>query len=263
MASLSVVAWGVSTATFREYEPDQDFLLPPSLAEWLPGNHVAYFIIDVLQEIDLSSLYEDYDNSQGGQPGYDPRMMLGLLLLAYSVGVYSSRKIEQATYESVPFRLVSTDQHPDHDTIASFRKRHMKAFRKLFLEVLQLCQEAGLVKMGHIALDGTKIHANASKHKAMSYQRMEKKEVELEQEIQKLMQQAEQVDTAENAQHDSGVGGTELPEELELRQTRLARIRADKAALQARAKAKAAVSRPESTSPQADDDNQPRPASEG
>ena len=262
MASLSVVAWGVSTATFREYEPDQDFLLPPSLAEWLPGNHVAYFIIDVLQEIDLSSLYEDYDNSQGGQPGYDPRMMLGLLLLAYSVGVYSSRKIEQATYESVPFRLVSTDQHPDHDTIASFRKRHMKAFRKLFLEVLQLCQEAGLVKMGHIALDGTKIHANASKHKAMSYQRMEKKEVELEQEIQKLMQQAEQVDTAENAQHDSGVGGTELPEELELRQTRLARIRADKAALQARAKAKAAVSRPESTSPQADDDNQPRPASE-
>ncbi len=228
-----------ANANFRDYEPDQNLLLPPSLAEWLPANHVAYFIRDVLDQMDLSEFYSRYDSSRGGQPAYEPSMMLGLLILAYSGGLYSSRKIEKATYESIPFRVLSANQHPDHDTIASFRRRHLKAFSRLFLEILRLCQQAGLVKLGHIALDGTKLHANASKHKAMSYQRVKKKEAQLEIEIQELLQQAEAADSQEDSRYGAGVGGDDIPEELAFRQKRLERIKQAKAVLERRAAAEA------------------------
>lgn len=227
-------------ANFRDYEPDQNLLLPPSLADWLPPNHVAYFIRDVLQQMDLSEFYRDYDSSRGGQPAYEPSMMLGMLILGYSSGLYSSRKIQKATYESIPFRVLSANQHPDHDPIASFRRRHLKAFSTLFLKVLQLCQEARLVKLGHIALDGTKLHANASKHKAMSYERMQKKQAQLEAEIQELLKEAEAADAQEDARYGEGVRGDDVPEELAFRHARLERIKEAKAALERRAAEEAA-----------------------
>ena len=152
-------------------------------------------------------------------------MMAGLLLYAYCVGVFSSRKIEKATYHSVPFRVLCADQHPDHDTIAEFRKRHLKALSGLFVQVLRLCQTVGLVKLGHVALDGTKVRANASKHKAMSYGRMEKKARELEEEVALLLSEAEAVDAQEDAVYGKGKRGDELPEELRYKQSRLMKIK--------------------------------------
>lgn len=144
---------------FRSYEPEQVYLLPPRIDEWLPEGHLAYFIRDVVQQLDLRAIYEKVGGEEGGRPAYDPRMMVGLLLYAYSVGTVSSRKIERGTYESVPFRVLAADQHPDHDTIASFRKRHLQALAELFKQVLRMCQKAGLVKLGHVALDSTKVRA--------------------------------------------------------------------------------------------------------
>ena len=184
-----------------------------------------YFIMDVVRGLELSAIYRDYDQAKGGQPPYDPRMMAGLLLYAYCVGVFSSRKIEKATYHSVPFRVLCADQHPDHDTIAEFRKRHLKALSGLFVQVLRLCQTVGLVKLGHVALDGTKVRANASKHKAMSYGRMEKKARELEEEVARLLAEAEAVDAQEDAVYGKGKRGDELPEELRYKQSRLMKIK--------------------------------------
>ena len=141
---------------FRPYEPDQLFLLPPDLKQWLPEDDLVYFIIDLVNELNLDPIYELYDASKGGQPPYNPRMMVGLLLYAYCMGMPSSRKIEQATYHWIPFRVLSANQHPDHDTIAEFRSRHLKALSALFTQVLLLCRQAGLVKLGHVSLDGTK-----------------------------------------------------------------------------------------------------------
>ncbi len=162
----------METTRFRSYAPDHLLLLPPDLREWLPEGHAAYFILDVLDELDLSEIYASYDGSKGGRPGFDPRLLTGLLLYGYCQGTTSSRKLEKATYESVPFRVLSANQHPDHDTIAEFRRRHLSALSGLFVQVLRLCQRAGLVRLGHVALDGTKLRANASKHKAMSYGRI-------------------------------------------------------------------------------------------
>ena len=161
-----------TTARFKPYDPDQLYLLPPDMREWLPEDDLVYFILDTVNALDLGAITSGYNNSEGGQPAYHPRMMVALLLYGYCLGVPSSRKIEQATYHSVAFRVLTGDQHPDHDTIATFRKRHLKALSALFVQVLRLCQKAGLVKLGHVALDGTKVKANASKHKAMSYGRM-------------------------------------------------------------------------------------------
>ncbi len=133
---------------FREFNPDQLMLLPPDMKDWLAEDDLVYFIMDVVAQLDLSAIYRDYDARQGGQPGYHPQMMVGLLLYAYCVGMPSSRKIEKATYHSVPFRVLATDQHPDHDTIAEFRRRHLSALSGLFVQVLRLCQKAGLVKLG-------------------------------------------------------------------------------------------------------------------
>jgi hypothetical protein len=165
--------------------------------------------------------------------------MTGLLLYGYCQGVVSSRKIEKATHESVPFRVLAANQHPDHDTIAEFRRRHLSALSGLFVQVLHLCQRAGLVRLGHVALDGTKLRANASKHKAMSYGRMKEKIPELEAQVAALLAEAEAVDTAEDVQHGQGRRGDELPEELRFRQRRLEKIRQAKAALEAEVQAEA------------------------
>jgi len=224
---------------FREYNPDQLYLLPPDMKDWLPDGDLSYFIMDVVRGLDLSAIYADYDGSKGGQPPYDPEMMVCLLLYGYCVGIPSSRKLEQATYHSVPFRILSANQHPDHDTIASFRQRHLKALSELFVQVFRLCQKAGLVKLGHVSLDGTKIRANASKHKAMSYGRMEKKVVELEAEVAALLKRAESTDAEEDALYGKGRRGDELPDELRYRETRLLKIKEAMNALEREADDKA------------------------
>ena len=225
---------------FREYDPDQLFLLPPSMREWLPEGHLVYFVSEVVDEFDLSAIKQSYMNGDGrGQPAYNPRMMSKLLLYAYCVGCASSRKIEQRTYEDVGFRILAAGSHPDHDTICEFRRRHLEALCGLFLQVLELCREAGLVKLGHVALDGTKVKANASKHKAMSYGRMCKREETLVREVEDLLRRAEEVDAEEDRRYGKGVRGDELPEELRFRETRLKKIREAKAALAKEARERA------------------------
>jgi len=216
---------------FKEYNPDQQFLLPLDLNDWLEEGHLAYFIRDVVGELDISAIYADYE-SDCGQPAYDPQMMVGLLLYGYCVGIASSRKLERATYEQVPFRVLTADQHPDHDTICTFRRRHLEALSDLFVQVLRLCQRAGLVKLGHVALDGTKVQANASKHKAMSYGRMKQEIARLEEEVERLLSEAEAVDSAEDEQYGVGNRGDKLPAELRHHWQRLERIRQAKAALE-------------------------------
>lgn len=221
----------METTRFLSYEPGQLLLLPPDLRDWLEEGHLAYFLLDVVETLDLSEIYASYDGSRGGRPGFDPRLLVGLLVYGYCVGVRSSRKIEKATYESVPFRVLAANQHPDHATIAEFRRRHLEALSRLFLQVLRLCEKAGLVRLGHVALDGTKMRANASKHKAMSYGRMEEKIGELEAQVAQLLAAAEVVDQAEDAEHGSK-RGDELPAELRFRQHRLEKIRQAKKALE-------------------------------
>jgi len=240
--------------TFRPYSPEQLLLLPPDMARWLPEDHLAYFIRDVGRQLDLSGIYGSYDGTQGGSPAYDPRMMVILLIYAYCVGVVSSRKIERATYESIPFRVLTADQHPDHDTIAEFRRRHLEALAALFVQVLRLCRKAGLVKLGHVSLDGTKLRANASKHKAMSYRRMEKSVAELEGEVKRLLADAEGTDQAEDSQYGKGRGGEELPEELRFKQSRLAKIKAAKEALEQEAREEAEAQRLEQAKKREDRD---------
>jgi len=231
---------------FKPYEPDQSLLLPQNMNDWLPEGHLVFLIREIVGRLDLSVIYDAYaPGAKGGRPPCDPRMMTGLLLYAYAKGVRSSRKIEEATYESVPFRVIAADQHPDHDTIAEFRKRHLAALEGLFVQVLDICREAGLAKLGHVALDGTKVGANASKHKAMSYGRMKKKRDELETEVADLMAKAEAVDAEEDAKYGKGKRGDELPDELRFREKRLAKIREAMAALEAEARAEADAKRAE------------------
>ena len=225
--------------SYLAYTLDQRLLLPPDMREWLPEGHLALFVLDVVSVLDLSAIHKVYEaRDDRGRAGFDPRMMVTLLVYAYCVGKPSSRKIERATYEDVAFRVLSGDQHPDHDCIASFRKEHLGALAGLFAQVLQLCQKAGLVKLGHIAIDGSKVKANASKHKAMSYERMGETEKRLEQEVAELLARAEQTDAQEDAEYGLGRRGDELPKELARRESRLAKIREAKAALEAEAKAK-------------------------
>ena len=247
------------SAPFRPYEPDQILLFPPNAREWLPSNHLAFFILDIVGELDLKPLYAYYDlkpvlDPQGkvigvqaksgrGYPGYDPRMMVGILLYGYITGVVSSRQIQRKCYEDVAFRVIAGNQAPDHDTIANFRKAHLGSLKALFLDVLQLCQKAGLVKLGHVALDGTKVKANASKHKAMSYGHMVKRERELQQEIDEILKRADEADESEDQRYGKGKRGDELPEELARRESRISKIREAKAALEAEAKAAAEAKR--------------------
>jgi transposase len=234
-----------TTSRFRPYHPDQLYLLPQDIKQWLPEDDLVYFIMEVVKQLDLKPIYRPYEAERRGQPPYHPAMMVGLLLYAYAVGIPSSRKIEQATYHSIPFRVLTANQHPDHDTIADFRKRHLPALANLFVQVLRLCQKAGLVKLGHIALDGTKVQANASKRKAMSYGRMEKKAAELKKEVEQLLAAAEQADAEEDALHGKGGRGGGLPKELQFRESRLQKILEAKQALEEEAKSEAESKRPE------------------
>ncbi|MFC1793084.1 IS1182 family transposase [Planctomycetota bacterium] len=224
---------------FKPYQPNQLLLLPPDMRQWLPEDDLSYFIMDVVNELDLSAIYQSYDSSKGGQPPFAPKMMTSLLLYAYCVGIPSSRKIEKATYYQIPFRVIAADQHPDHDTIAEFRKRHLKALSGLFVQALLLCRQVGLVKLGHVSLDGTKVKANASKHKAMSYGRMEKKAEELEGEVKRLLAEAQAVDDAEDARYGKDKRGDELPKELRFKQDRLRKIKEAIKSLEADSKAEA------------------------
>jgi transposase len=219
--------------TFRRYEPDQYLLLPPDLRQWLPEGHLALFVTYVVDYLDLSEILDEYENGDGrGSPPYHSVMMVKLLVYGYSIGVVSSRRIERATYEDVAFRVLAANQHPDHDSIAGFRKRHLQALAGLFLQVVKLCEKAGLVKLGHIAVDGTKIRANASKHKAMSYGRMMETEKRLEAEMIALLEEAQRIDDAEAALYGKDKRGDELPDELARRESRLKKIREAKAALE-------------------------------
>jgi transposase len=218
--------------TFRPASLDQPLLLPADLREWLPPGDLALYVSDVVDALDLSAIYDSYAGDGRGQPPYDPAMMVKLLIYAYCIGRPSSRAIEQATYRDIAFRVLAINQHPDHDTIAEFRKRHLEALAGLFIQVLRLCQKAGLVKLGQVALDSTKIKANASKHKAMSYDRMVQAEEELKREVADLLRRAQAMDEREDREYGKGRRGDELPEELARRESRLKKIQEAKVALE-------------------------------
>ncbi len=194
----------------------------------------------MVEQLDLSKIYASYKGDGRGQPPYEPGMMTALLFYAYCTGVPSSRQIEKRTHEDIAFRVIAANRHPDHDSICEFRKRHLKALAGLFVQILRLCQQAGLVKLGHVALDGTKIKANASKHKAMSYGNMKKKKEELEKEIDELLKNAEAVDKEEDKKYGKGKKGWDLPDELKRRETRLEKIKEAMSALEEEAEQQAA-----------------------
>lgn len=210
--------------TFRPFEVDQLLLLPPSLKEWLPSGHLVYFILEMIPKLNLKAIKETYGGATRGNQPYDPEMMVGLLLYGYCVGVFSSRKMARHSQEDVAFRVLTGNQQPDFRTISDFRKVHLESLKKLFVQVLKLCQKAGLVKLGHVALDGTKIKANASKHKAMSYDRMTKEEARLKEEVDALLKQADEIDEQEDAEYGKDKRGDELPAELAFREGRLKKI---------------------------------------
>lgn len=223
--------------TFRPYAPNQDLLLPVSLREWLPEEHVAYFISEVVEELDLSAFYAPYEGDGRRKMPYEPSMMLKVLIYAYVSGVFSSRQIARKLEEDVAFRVLAAGNFPKHRTICEFRKRHLQDFKALFVAVVRIARTAGLVSLGTLAVDGTKVRANASKHKAMSYQRMQQEERRLAEEIDAMCDRARQADKAEDKRHGAERRGDELPEELQHRQSRLAKIRAAKARLEAEQRA--------------------------
>lgn len=228
----------IEKKSYRSWQPDHVFLLPPSMRDWLPEGHLAYFILDVVEGLDLSKIDKVYqDKDHRGERPWNPRMMVGLLLYGYCLGVRSSRRLERATYEDVAFRVLAGGMHPDHSSIAEFRKAHLTELSALFLDVLRLCERAGIVKLGRVALDGTKVKANASKHKAMSHARMVQRVAELRAEIEVMLTEAGVVDATEDAIHGRDKRGDELPEDLRRRQDRLCKIEQARAELEAEAKA--------------------------
>ena len=227
--------------TYRPYLPEQDFLLPPSPRDWLPEDHLAYFVSDLVDELDLSAITAEYEDEERGSPPYHPLMMTKVLVYAYCVGVFSSRKIQRRLAEDVGFRMLAAGNQPDFRTIADFRKLHLGALTGLFEQGLRMALEAGAVQLGRVALDGTKVQANASKHKAMSYGRMREKVRQLRDEVQQVLTQAEATDADEDARDGSDRRGDDLPAELQRRATRLQRIRAAKRALEVRARDEAAA----------------------
>ena len=216
-------------SNFRELDRATPYLLPPSLNEWLPERHLARFVVEVIDGLDLSAMVTSYRGT--GSAGYHPALLLGLLVYGYATGVFSSRKLERATYDSVAFRFIAANDHPDHDTIATFRRRFLKEIEALFVRVLEVAREMGLLKLGTVALDGTKIHANASRHSALSYEHATKIEAQLKAEVVELLARAEAADQAEVA-----VDGMSIPEELERREARLAKLGEARVKIEARAK---------------------------
>ena len=222
--------------TFRTYLPEQDLLLPPSLRDWLPDDHLAYFVSDVVDQLSLRAIESVYEEDERGQPPYHPRMMTKILIYGYCVGVFSSRKIQKKLVEDVGFRMLAAGNEPDFRTISDFRKLHLQALQGLFDQVLQITLRTGAMKLGRVVLDGSKVKANASKHRAMRYGRMQEDEQRLKQEVQKLLQQAESVDAEEDACYGRDRTGEEWPAELARRETRLQKIQQAKRALEERAR---------------------------
>jgi transposase len=241
--------------SYRAYHPDEELLLPPSLRDWLPERHLVYFVSDVVDNLDLSAMDAVYGNERRGQPPYDPQMMTKVLVYGYCVGVFSSRRIERRLVEDIAFRVLAAGNQPNFRTISDFRKIHLKTLEGLFEQVLKIALEAGAMKVGRVALDGTKVKANASKHKAMSYDRMLEKEKALQAEVKQLLLQAEAADAEEDARYGKNRTGDELPAELERRETRMRKIREAKRAVEerARAKAEAKGSDPEQAQPKEKD----------
>src|SRR6202011_1284903 len=227
--------------TYRPYVPEQDLLLPPSLREWLPEDHLAYFVSDLVDHLDLSAITAVYEDDERGYPPYHPVMLTKVLVYAYCVGVFSSRRIQRRLVEDVAFRVLAAGNTPDFRTIADFRKTHLAALNGFFEQVLQVARDLGTLRVGRVALDGSKVKANASKHKAMSYGRMREKRQQLRDEVQQLLAQAEAADAAEDAEYGTDRRGDELPAKLQRRESRLKRIREATRALKARAKEEAAA----------------------
>jgi len=215
-------------SNFRPIDRDTAFLFPPSVDEWLPQRHLARYVVEVVEGLDLSEMVRSYRGS--GSASYHPAMLLSLLIYGYATKVFSSRAIERASYDSVAFRFIAANAHPDHDTIASFRRRFLPQIEALFVEVLKLARTMGMLKLGTVALDGTKIHANASRHSALSYGHAKKLEKQLKREVQQLLKLAEQADAADIPD------GMSIPEELERREARLAAIAEAKYKIEARVK---------------------------
>jgi transposase len=214
-------------SNFRQVDRRTGFLLPPSVDEWLPEQHLARFVVEVIERLNLSLMVTSYRGA--GSASYHPSVLLGLLVYGYATGVFSSRKLERATYDSVAFRFIAANDHPDHDTIATFRRRFLGEIEGLFVEVLLLAREMGMLKLGTVALDGTKVHANASRHSALSYEHAGRLEAQLKAEVAELLALAEAADRADVPD------GMSVPEELARREDRLARLAEAKAAIEARA----------------------------
>src|SRR5674476_1429481 len=211
---------------FRTIDRQTGFLLPPSVDEWLPEKHLARFVVEVIDGMDLRAMSGVYRGS--GSASYHPRMLLGILVYGYATGIFSSRKLERATYDSVAFRFIAANDHPDHDTIATFRRRFLKQIEGLFVQVLLLAREMGMLKLGTLGLDGTKIHANASRHIALSYEQAGKIEAQLKAEVAELTSQAQAADKA------YALPGMSIPDELARREDRLQKIAETRAKIEAR-----------------------------
>lgn len=224
--------------SYRPFAPDQPYLLPPSPRDWLPAGHLAYFVLDLVRDLDLSSIERPLQAKDArGERAYSPTMMVSLVLYAYSTGVFSSRRIERATVEDIAFRFLSAGEHPHFTTINGFRGTHREALANLFVQVLQACMSAGLVKLGHVAIDGTKMKANASKHKAMSFDRLIKDDVRIRAEVEALLAKAEETDAAEDAEE----GVYDPQEEIRLREERLRKMAEVREALRRETAAKRAA----------------------
>src|SRR4030081_1276591 len=219
-------------SNFRPIDRDTGFLLPPSVNEWLPERHLARFVVEVIDGLDLSAMVRSYRGS--GSASYHPAVLLGIVVYGYATGVFSSRKLERATYDSVALRFIAVNEHPDHDTIAAFRRRFLKEIEGLFVQVLLLAREMGVLKMGTVGLDGTKIHANASRHSALSYERAGKIEAQLKAEVAELMAKAEAADRSDLPD------GLSIPDELAQREERLQKLAEARAKIEGRAKERVA-----------------------
>src|SRR5215213_1374466 len=217
-------------SNFRPIDRDTGFLLPPSVNEWLPEKHLARFVVEVIDGLDLSAMSRSYRGT--GSASYHPRLLLGILVYGYATGVFSSRKLERATHDSVAFRFIAANDHPDHDTIAAFRRRFLPRIEALFVQVLLLARELGLLQLGTVALDGTKVQANASRHSALSYEHAGKIEAQLKAEVAELLARAEAADKADVPD------GMSIPDELAHREKRLAKLAEPRAKIEARAKAR-------------------------
>ena len=219
--------------TYRDYDPNQSFLLPPNPRDWLPEGHVALFVDDLVDKLDLTTIYAPYEREERGYPPHNPRMMVKVWFYAYTQRVHASRQVERRCTEDVGFRVLAGGNVPDHVSLSRFRKNHLKDLAGLFAQVLKLCQEAGLVKMGHVSIDGTKIKANASRHKAMSWDRLNKEEEKLRKEIEEILQKGANIDDEEDAR-DEPVPNR-LPPEFATKKQRLQKIEEAKKRLEERA----------------------------